>query len=163
VHGGQFLGSAVQVDDTCPWMKIALGELGQHELAGKRRNNPRIMGYLRSVGLSSWDETPWCSAFTNWCLGRAGIIGSGRANARSWLGWGTLLGITRPRFGCVTVLRRTANPARGHVGFWVGSHGGQVVLLGGNQSDSVCVKAYPLSHVLGHRWPHPALETAPWA
>jgi uncharacterized protein (TIGR02594 family) len=162
VLGGQYLGLTVQAD-ACPWMKIAVGELGQHERPGKRHNNPRIMSYLSAVGLSNWDETPWCSAFANWCLWAAGIPGSGRANARSWLDWGSALGPTHPRFGCVTVLRRTANPARGHVGFWLGSHAGQAVLLGGNQSDSVCVKSYPLSHVLGHRWPLPGLETTPWA
>jgi uncharacterized protein (TIGR02594 family) len=162
VLSGQFLEMAAQAM-ACPWMKIAMGELGQHELVGKRRNNPRIMGYLRSVGLSTWDETPWCSAFANWCLAAAGIPGSGRANARSWLTWGTGLDITQPRFGCVTVLRRTANPARGHVGFWLGSHAGQAVMLGGNQNDAVCVKGYPLSHVLGHRWPRQDREAAPWA
>jgi uncharacterized protein (TIGR02594 family) len=143
-------------------MRVAVGELGQHELRGKRRNNPRIMDYLRAVGLSSWDETPWCSAFANWCMVRVGIAGSGRATARSWLGWGTTLALLRPQFGCVTVLRRTTNPARGHVGFWVGARAGQALLLGGNQSDSVCVKAYPLDHVLGLRWPLISVVSTPW-
>jgi uncharacterized protein (TIGR02594 family) len=160
---GGFLHELVGQAQVWPWMKIALHELGQHERAGKRHNNPRIMSYLRVVGFSSWDETPWCSAFANWCMLRAGLPGSGRATARSWLGWGMGLGVTGPRFGCVTVLRRTGNPTRGHVGFWVGARSGQVLLLGGNQNDSVCVVGYPLTHVLGYRWPLLDQEVTPWA
>jgi uncharacterized protein (TIGR02594 family) len=149
---GTLLIGRARAEDACPWMRVAAGELGQRERAGARSNR-RIARYLRGVGLPGCDETPWCSAFANWCMVRAGIPGSGRPNARSWLGWGTPLPLTAPRFGCVTVLRRTSNPALGHVGFWVGSRAGQVLLLGGNQDDSVCVKSYPLSRVLGLRWP----------
>jgi uncharacterized protein (TIGR02594 family) len=141
-------------------MRVALAEVGAQELPGRRRNNPRVMEYLGVVGLSSWDETPWCSAFANWCFARVGLGGSGRAQARSWLGWGKELPLERPRFGCVTVVQRTAHPRRGHVGFWVGARGGEALLLGGNQDDRVCVKGYPLGKVLGHRWP--ASEGTPW-
>lgn len=159
VLGTHLIGEALRAEHACPWIRVAVGELGQRERAGKRRNNPRILGYLRAVGLEGWDETPWCAAFANWCMARAGIPGTGRATARSWLAWGTALDLTRPRFGCVTVLRRTANPTRGHVGFWVGTRPGQVLLLGGNQNDTVCVKGYPLANVLGLRWP---ARRAPW-
>jgi len=143
-------------------MAVALGELGQHERPGRRRNNPRIVEYLRTVGLSGGDETPWCSAFTNWCMVRVGLPGSGRATARSWLEWGTALPGGQPRFGCVTVLRRGASATRGHVGFWVGARAGEVMLLGGSQDDSVCVKGYPLANVLGLRWPLRAEGGVAW-
>jgi uncharacterized protein (TIGR02594 family) len=146
--------------DACPWMKVAFSELGQREVPGAR-NNPRILDYLRVVRLGKWDETPWCSAFANWCMARAGVPGSGRANARSWLGWGSAM--SAGRFGCVTVLRRTSNPALGHVGFWVGERPGEVVLLGGNQSDSVCVKAYPRWRLVGFRWPLVTGALLSWA
>lgn len=149
-------------DDECPWMGVAMGELGQREERGRGRNNQRIVDYLRTVGLSGWDETPWCSAFANWCMARVGLVGTGRATARSWLGWGTSLGITGARYGCVAVLRRTSHPARGHVGFWVGTRAGQVLLLGGNQHHRVCVQGYPLDRVLGFRWPSPGPRRTPW-
>jgi uncharacterized protein (TIGR02594 family) len=148
--------------EACPWMEVALGELGQHERPGPRRNNPRIMEYLRTVGLASWDETPWCAAFVNWCVIRVGIPGTGRATARSWLGWGTALPMSEPRFGCVAVLRRGTSGNRGHVGFWVGARPGEVLLLGGSQDDSVCVKGYPTSHLLGLRWPLRPSEGVAW-
>ena len=162
--GPLLIGEVMRMGNACPWMRPAVGELGQRERPGKRRNNPRIIAYLRVVGFGAWDETPWCSAFANWCMLRAGIPGTGRATARSWLGWGTALDPGRPRFGCVAVLRRTSNPARGHVGFWVGARAGQVLLLGGNQDDAVCVKAYPRSKLLGLRWPiQPPVEGVSWA
>jgi uncharacterized protein (TIGR02594 family) len=148
-------------DDESPWMRVAAEELGQRELHGQRHNR-RIVDYLRAVGLSGGDETPWCSAFANWCLQRVGMVGSGRANARSWLAWGQPLGITEARYGCITVLRRTSNPARGHVGFWVGTRAGRVLLLGGNQLNSVCVRGYPLDRVLGFRWPLLGPARTPW-
>jgi len=149
-------------EESCPWMAVALGELGQHERPGRRRNNPRIVEYLRTVGLSGGDETPWCSAFTNWCMVRVGLPGSGRATARSWLEWGTALPGGQPRFGCVTVLRRGASATRGHVGFWVGARAGEVMLLGGSQDDSGCVKGYPRANVLGLRWPLRAEGGVAW-
>jgi hypothetical protein len=46
----------------------------------------------------------------------------------------------------------------------VGTRAGQVLLLGGNQDDTVCVKGYPLSKLLGLRWPfQPPVERTPWA
>src|SRR5687767_318890 len=97
VLGTHLIGEALRAQHACPWVRVAVGELGQRERAGKRRNNPRILGYLRAVGLEGWDETPWCAAFANWCMARAGIAGTGRATARSWLAWGTALDLTRPR------------------------------------------------------------------
>lgn len=50
-----------------------------------------------------------------------------------------------------------AGPAAGHVGFLVGETDGDVLLLGGNQSDAVTVAAFPKSRLLGLRWPQEAL------
>jgi uncharacterized protein (TIGR02594 family) len=135
-----------------PWMKHALGECGQHETRGKSHNNPRIVAYQATVGHAKDDETPWCSAFANWCMVQAGIRGSGRANARSWLTWGTQCP-SQPTFGCVVIFSRPPKQWNGHVAFYVGSQAGKIVVLGGNQHDSVCVAPYPASRLLGYRWP----------
>jgi uncharacterized protein (TIGR02594 family) len=90
---------------------------------------------------------------------QAGIRGSGLALARSWLTWGNL-SLAYPAFGCVTILWRV-NPSSqfGHVGFYVGRDGNQLLLLGGNQTNlsRVTVSSYPESRLLGYRWPagHP--------
>lgn len=132
-----------------PWMAVALHELGVRQVAGEG-NSPRVLAYLESTdldrALASSDETPWCSAFVNWCLEVSGHVGTNSARARSWLDWG--VGLSTPVRGAVTVLRRDGG---GHVGFWVGQTATRVRLLGGNQGDRVCVAEYDRQRVLGHR------------
>ena len=52
--------------------------------------------------------------------------------------------------GCVAVLKRS-DPATGQVGFFVGREGGNVRLLGGNQSDAVNVASLAADRVIGKR------------
>jgi uncharacterized protein (TIGR02594 family) len=132
------------------WFAIAKGEEGIKEFTDAR-NNPEVVKYLKScskLGASSQrnDETAWCSAFVNWCVEKAGFEGTESAAARSWMNWGK--SIAAPTVGCIVVLRRTSNPAFGHVGFWVKEQDGRVFMLGGNQSDSVNVTAFDKSRVL---------------
>jgi uncharacterized protein (TIGR02594 family) len=142
-----------------PWMEHAFGELGIREVRGER-DSRRIQEYLATVNLRhAHDETPWCSAFANWVMKQAGIQGTGRANARSWLTWGESDAcLVRPFFGAVTILwRGQRNGWQGHVAFYVGEWQGKLSLLGGNQNNKVCIKEYDASRVLGYRWPatHP--------
>jgi uncharacterized protein (TIGR02594 family) len=135
-----------------PWMQYALEEYGQRERRGTRSNS-RIDAYLRSVGQAADDEIAWCSAFVNWCMEQANIMGTGRSNARSWLDWGgSCVGV--PGYGVVTILTRgSRNGWRGHVGFYVGREGANLLLLGGNQDNSVSIKEYAASRLLGYRLP----------
>lgn len=135
-----------------PWLKAAIGEIGTKEIKGIN-NNPRIIEYHKSTNLGALaDEVPWCSSFANWCMEKAGIKGTGKANARSWLEWGNK--ITLPAFGCVVILARGNDPVQGHVGFFVGfKNATEILLLAGNQSDQVCVQNFQLSKILGYRWP----------
>lgn len=137
---------------TFPWLTIARGELGVHEVAGAA-SNPRIVEYLRSTTLprqyADTDETPWCSAFVNWCIERSGFAGTDSAAARSWLTWGAA--IERPRVGCIVVFRRGQDG--GHVGFFLDEDDRRVLLLGGNQSNRVCEQHYLKANWLGYRAP----------
>jgi uncharacterized protein (TIGR02594 family) len=136
-----------------PWMVIANAEIGMKEYPGNGEN-PRILEYLRSTTLaapdSARDETPWCSAFANWCVERSGYEGTDSAWARSWLNWG--VAIDKPQRGCITVFTRDGN--KGHVAFYLGSTSAGIKVLGGNQSNAVCVSVYRKSDVLGYRLPH---------
>jgi uncharacterized protein (TIGR02594 family) len=120
-----------------PWMAIAEGEKGVSEVPGMG-NNPRVVEYLGATsGLGSAtqsrDETPWCSAFVNWCLAQAGIPGTKSAIARSWLDWGQP--IETPRLGCIVFFSRDVK--YGHVGFYLGETGTEIKVLGGNQQNAV--------------------------
>jgi uncharacterized protein (TIGR02594 family) len=139
------------------WYEIARGEEGVKEFSGAA-DNPEVVKYLKSCAELGGvhqrnDETAWCSAFVNWCVEQAGFEGTESAAARSWMQWGRP--ITAPRVGCIVVLRRTNNPAFGHVGFFVKATDRLVFLLGGNQSDAVNVTAFDRSRVLrdGFRMP----------
>ncbi|MDB4950006.1 MAG: hypothetical protein JWM27_2655 [Gemmatimonadetes bacterium] len=134
-----------------PWLVIARGEIGQTEIEGAK-NNARIVEYHAATSLkASDDETPWCSAFVNWCMKQAGIKGSGEANARSWLSWGRA--VSEPVRGCVVVLTRGGSTTSGHVGFYMGPNGDRIQVLGGNQSNSVKLSNYPTADILGYRLP----------
>lgn len=136
-------------DEEFPWMTFAFAELGTKEFNGDA-DNPRIVQYLNTTSLSrsvaAQDETPWCSAFVNWCVESAGIAGTDSAWARNWLHWGKPL--SSPRRGCIVVFSR--NQA-GHVGFYLGKQGKNLKVLGGNQGDAVTIASYPAERVLGYR------------
>lgn len=135
------------------WMAVALGELGVREVMGPG-DSPRVLEYLASTDLdraaAADDETPWCSAFVNWCVEKVAMAGTNSAAARSWLGWGRTLYV--PRRGVITVLKR--GEGHGHVGFFVSRSTDGVTLLGGNQDNRVCVATYDITRVLGYRATH---------
>lgn len=137
-----------------PWMEIAYHELGVAEVPGPG-DNPRVVEYLQSTTLGAPDnendETPWCSAFVNWCITQAGLQGTDSAWARSWLEWGREPESPDEWKGCICVLSRGTNS--GHVGFLVDWDDEQVKLLGGNQSDAVSEAWFPVERVLGYRVP----------
>lgn len=137
--------------DDSPWLSIAEAEVGVEEQPGSNHED-RILEYHGTCTLKAkTDEVPWCSAFANWALLQAGIIGTRLANVRSFLNWGQEL--SEPVRGCIVVLSRGRSPASGHVGFFVSREGGRVLLLGGNQRNRVSKAWYPGSAVLGYRWP----------
>ncbi|MGZ8286880.1 MAG: TIGR02594 family protein [Allosphingosinicella sp.] len=164
-----------------PWHEIALRELDASVAERASGDHPRILEYLATCSdleEGEWerDSTPWCSAFVNWCLARAGIAGTDSGWARSWAQWGEP--IDPPRLGAVAVWARGRPSAdgrvvTGHVAFFVEDRGDSLLVLGGNQSDRVCLKAYPkrgyltdtvdsaapvreLYELIGYRWPDPA-------
>lgn len=136
-----------------PWLVIAKIEQarGVHEEPGLERDNPRILEYLKTVGHFPHDETPWCSAFANWCMGRVGLLGTGRPNALSWLTWGDEIKV--PQTGCIAVFSRPPDPAHGHVAFYCGETQRYIDVLGGNQGNAVGRSFYPKSRLLSYRWP----------
>jgi uncharacterized protein (TIGR02594 family) len=142
-----------------PWMRFALQEVGVSETRSHTTSNPRILVYQYEVKNKADEDAAWCSAFANWCMTHGGQPGTGLPNARSWLNWGQPVALSSPTYGCVAVFSRPPKAWLGHVGFYVGSQPGSILVLGGNQSSpsapsgSVCVKAYSQARLLGYRWP----------
>lgn len=132
------------------WFAIAKGELGTTEYPSAQ-HNPRILEYHATTSLNATsDETPWCSSFVNWCVRKAGKSGTNSAAARSWMKWGKNL--SEPREGCIVVFSRPPSPWSGHVGFFERRAGSHIVVLGGNQSNSVNLASYSDRRLLGYRW-----------
>lgn len=134
-----------------PWMDAAWSNIGVRETKGKESTAAIIAMFAKSghPEITS-DDVPWCAAFVGGCLKDAGLEGTGKLLARSYLEYGTKL--DEPKVGCIVVLKRGAPPA-GHVGFLTGWGDGYVRVLGGNQSDAVNEARFKESDVLGYRWP----------
>ncbi|HKD29285.1 MAG TPA: TIGR02594 family protein [Xanthobacteraceae bacterium] len=134
------------------------------------QNNPRILEYFAATSKrkGGWMERDsWCSAFVNWCMRQAGVVGTHSAMARSWLHWHQGETLDQPRIGAVVVFPRPPNPESGHVAMiWNVHADGSLEILGGNQGAHRADKDNPdgvSSHVsianraagtaLGFRWP----------
>jgi uncharacterized protein (TIGR02594 family) len=135
------------------WLAKARAYIGTREFAGPK-HNPLILRWWKAIKSAiATDEDPWCAAFVGGVLEECGIVSSRAANARSYLKWGLLL--PGPAAGCVIVFWR-GDPKgwSGHVGFVAGrDRAGNLMVLGGNQGDMVCVKPFSRERVLGYRWP----------
>lgn len=133
------------------WLVEAKKYIDLREYKGSR-HEPKILQLWRSIGLPGIkdDETPWCAAFVGAMLENVGIVSSRSGWARDYMKWG--IEIDRPIIGCVVVFSREGGG--GHVGFAVGYDlEGRIMVIGGNQSDSVNVKAFDNYRILGYRWP----------
>lgn len=135
------------------WLSWALAEHANNvkELVGSE-HNPRILEYFKATSLkASEDETSWCSAAVNYAFWECGLKGSGLANARSWLTWGSEITF---RLGAVAVFwREDPKSWKGHVGFALAEYDDQVTLLSPNDGNRWRIKMYHKVQLLGYRWP----------
>lgn len=137
---------------------IAMRFTGTKEVAGVA-SNPLVLAMLKLDG--DWpqdDSVPWCSAFANFVAHLLRLPRSKALNARSWLKVGTPIpvGDAKPGFD-VVILNRQNGPTNpdldgpGHVGFFGGIEGQNVIVLGGNQGDAVSLARFPVADILGVR------------
>jgi len=149
-------------------MKITLYTLahrfrGMKEIAGEK-DQPFIVWChsLCGLGIDQPDETPWCSSWLNGLAFLLGLPRSESAAARSWLEVGkpVFADEARPEFD-VVVFKRGPDPqpgpevtrgAPGHVGLFAGEDtNGEILVLGGNQGNTVSIQRFPANRLLGIR------------
>lgn len=140
--------------------ELAQRFVGVSEVPGTT-SNPQVLAMLRLD--NKWpedDSVPWCSAFTNYITWLLRLPRSKSLRARSWLLVGEVIELDQARAGFdVVILKRGKGTqpgpdvidAPGHVGFFAGSEGSDVLVLGGNQGDTVSIARYAKSRVLGIR------------
>lgn len=115
-------------------------------------DNPLIVAMLQSCDRSvTHDEVPWCSAFVNFICMCMNVPRSKSLAAKSWLKVGIVT--TYPVIGrSIVILNRGSNSAQGHVGFFAGfGSNDEIHILGGNQSNRVCVEPFRVTDIVGYR------------
>lgn len=142
--------------------QIAERFIGLREVGGAV-SNPSISAMLSLYSDAILpDETPWCSAFVTYACWLLNLPHSKSLAARSWLKVGEPIALAdcRPGFD-VVILNRAGGPPTpnkpgpGHVGFFAGTQSSgvdmRVLVLGGNQSNSVSVASFKATDILGLR------------
>jgi uncharacterized protein (TIGR02594 family) len=135
------------------WIAIGRAALGQREIPGAKHNNWIVALWKRlKVSWFTDDEVPWCGAFVGFCCAEAGLSTPPPGEVGRALSWATHgLALDRPAYGCIAVKTRNGG---GHVGFVVGrDERGRLMILGGNQDNSVSIAPYDESVFIAFRWP----------
>lgn len=137
-------------------LAMAASQIGT--LEWKSGSNPKVEEYLdygsrvdnKDSGLR--DEVPWCSGFCSWVLEKCSMGSTNSLMARSYEKWGVSSKLSPLPGDIVTFWRKSKASGFGHVGFFVGwKKPNQVLILGGNQNDSVNVTAYSTSRLVDIR------------
>lgn len=137
-------------------LKQAASQIGVYEW--KDGSNPKVEQYLdhgysednEDTGLR--DDVPWCAGFVAWCCETVGMGSTNSLMARSYERWGISSKETPLPGDIVTFWRKTKSSGFGHVGFFVGwEKHNRILVLGGNQSDSVNVTSYSTNRLVSIR------------
>ncbi|GAA6171758.1 hypothetical protein NBRC116592_14280 [Colwellia sp. KU-HH00111] len=125
------------------WMKTAINELGESEVAGTKAN-PRILSYFKASKFWGKDDSggvnAWCGSFVSWVMKQHHYEPVKNAfRAKEWATFGKK--IDKPLYGSIGIKTRKGG---GHVAFVVGqsADGNSLFMLGGNQNNSVNVTKY---------------------
>jgi uncharacterized protein (TIGR02594 family) len=126
----------------------ALKLYGVTEVVGME-NNPAILAWADEIGVGNLynaDSVPWCGLFVGVVAKRAGKpVPHNSLWARNWAQWGM---VSKAELGCVLVFSRETG---GHVGLYVGEDDAHYHVLGGNQSDCVCIRRIEKSRMIAAR------------
>lgn len=143
----------VEKSTDLPWMKTAKSLLGIKEIPGAA-NNKAIIGWAKEIGkpvssIYTADSIAWCGLFTSYVVFKNGMKPVDEPLwALNWAHFG--LKLDTPAYGAIMVFKRSGG---GHVGFYISEDADSYHILGGNQTDMVCVKKVAKAQCVGIRWP----------
>lgn len=135
------------------WLVEGMKWIGTEETQGAA-DNVDIIRWAQDEGGNiakdfKHDSIPWCSLFANMILTKVGIKGTETLWALDWSKWGVKL--PGPAVGAFAPMKRDGG---GHIVVVVGhDQHGNLMCLGGNQSDAVNIQAFPRERPLSFRWP----------
>jgi uncharacterized protein (TIGR02594 family) len=138
------------------WLLEGLKWMNTEEAPGAA-DNPDILEWARAEGgaiAKSYhsDSIPWCALYANMVLTKVGLQGTETLWALDWSDWGTRL--PGPAVGAFAPMKRQGG---GHIAIVVGrDQHGNLMCLGGNQSDAVNIKPFDATRPLSFRWPKEA-------
>jgi uncharacterized protein (TIGR02594 family) len=134
----------------------ALRLYGIHEVKGTTHNQV-ILDWAKELGISSIvkdDEQAWCGLFAGVVVTRAGkelpLKSYDILRALKWVAFGREIPKVDASLGDVLIFKREGG---GHVGFYVGEDAAAYHVLGGNQSDMVCMTRIAKNRLFAVRRP----------
>jgi len=140
------------------WFEAGMNLLGVKEFAGSR-DNPIIIDWAKDEGgdvakVYTHDSIAWCALFANHTLTKVGLEGTETlwaldfANPKKW----PCLRLDGPAVGAFAPMLRDGG---GHITIVAGKdQHGNVMGLGGNQSDAVTIAPFAVSRLnKGYWWP----------
>lgn len=144
----------MSVQTELAWIAEARKHIGIKEIPGPRSNSWILNLWF---SLAPWLGRPddsavsWCGAYIRYCLQACKL-----SYPKEWYRAKAYLDLPvkldKPAYGCIVVFDRAGG---GHVGFVVGvDRFDNLMVLGGNQGDCVCIKPFSRDRVVGYRWPN---------
>ena len=135
------------------WLLEGLKWLNTKEASGDA-DNLEILEWARAEGGAiaksyNSDSIPWCALYANMVLTKVGLQGTETLWALDWSNWGARL--MGPAVGAFAPMKRQGG---GHIAIVAGrDQHGNLMCLGGNQSDAVNIKPFPADRPVSFRWP----------
>lgn len=138
------------------WLDIGLKLIGTKEVPGSK-DNQVIIDWAKAEGGDiakeyTHDSIPWCALFANHLLTAAGLPGTETLWALDFAGRWPAVKLSGPAVGAFAPMVRNGG---GHIMIIVGKdQNGNVMGLGGNQSDAVNIKPFARARLnKGFWWP----------
>ena len=133
---------------TLAWVEEARKHIGLKEITPNYQH--KIKARQKQLVCEWLGNVAWCGVFVAHCLKTAGKPYPDKFwAAKSFES--TPVELSNPAVGCIVVFTRKGG---GHVGFVVGKDDkGNIMVLGGNQGDSVNIKPFAASRTRSYYWP----------